>query len=94
MPDTINPNRVYLPADAAPLLGLTPEVTRDLCKSRELRAADVRRNPRPGGACRWRILGSELLAFLERRSAPAKPKPAAKSRRRQPAGVREFYPAA
>ena len=95
MPDPIDPRRVYTVAEAAPPLGLTAETVGRLCNSGDLRAADVRRNPKPGGRRHWRILGGELLAFLERRSAPAKTTaPAPRRARRQPAGVREFYPAA
>lgn len=68
MPDPIEPRRVYTADTAAPPLGMTAECVRDLCKAGELRGSDVRKNPRPGGKARWRIVGSELLAFLERRA--------------------------
>ena len=93
MTDPIDPDRVYTTGSAAPHLLVSPPTVASLCKRRELRAADVSRNPGRGRAS-WRIRGRDLLAFLDERTAPAKPKPAAKSRRRQPAGVREFYPAA
>ena len=93
MTDPIDPERVYTADAAAPFLLFSPEHVRNLCKRGDLRAADVSRNPGRGRSS-WRIRGRDLLAFLDERTAPAKPRPAAKSRRRQPAGVREFYPAA
>ena len=93
MSDPIDPERVYDADTAAALLLLTAEHTRSLCKSGDLPAADVSRNPGNGRA-RWRIRGASLLAFLEARTAGPKPPPTpARRTRRQPAGVREFYPA-
>jgi excisionase family DNA binding protein len=83
--------RYYTPDQAAELLGVDGEKILAWINSGELAAFNVGSRP-DGGRPRWRIAEADLGRFLLARRHPAASRPATQSRRRkQAAGVVEFF---
>ncbi|MFH5805545.1 hypothetical protein [Alienimonas sp. DA493] len=91
-------HRLYDPAPGARLIGLkNTSALRKMLRTGEIAGIDVSSNPGKGRP-RWKVRGSELIAWLERRTH--RPTPAPSKQQRRPsapalaAGEHAFFPTA
>ncbi len=84
---TMPTGRSYTPPLAAKLLVVNVGKILDWIANGELRASNVGNGSRP----RWRIMPDDLQAFLDRRAAKPPTAKSTRRRRKQPAGVIEFF---